>query len=190
LQLQVSLAKLSSPQLLVLEVAMVIPIPQYSAKTRLGELYTPEIFVVMLIRVRVATMIDPTSVHEDWRAGLRAAGVANEGADAFDLLMHLLGPVPHLSLDVRSLRCAGLGEGEALLLQTVSLLQRDLYDEAENILGRWLPPGVSRVATLQAQRFARALAATHLTVPVRDSAAERLPVYLPPTADRGLSLVH
>jgi hypothetical protein len=171
---------------------MAVPACPYSAKTQLGELYTPEIFVVMLIRVRVATMIDPSCVHEDWRAGLRAAGVASEGADAFDLMMHVLGPVPRMSLDVRSLRCSGLGEGEALLLQAISLLQHDRYEEAENILGRWLPPGVSRVATLQAQRFARALAATRLVVPVRNRTAERLPVYQRPVlaANRGLSLLH
>lgn len=169
---------------------MLVSAPIYSAKTRLAELSTPEIFIVMLIRLRVAAVIDPQSVPEDWRAGLRAAGVANEGADAFDLLMHLLGPVPRLSLDVRSLRCSGLGEGEALLLQTVSLLQHDHYDDAENILGRWLPPGASRVAALQTQRFAGALAATRLLVPLRHGVAAVLDVYRSAATNPGLSLVH
>ncbi|MET0380239.1 MAG: hypothetical protein ABW049_14705 [Spongiibacteraceae bacterium] len=164
--------------------------PTYSAKTRLGELCTPEIFVVMLIRLRVAAVIDPSSVPEDWRAGLRAAGVASEGADAFDLLMHLLGPIPRLSLDVRSLRCGGLGEGEALLLQTISLLQHDHYDEAETILGRWLPPGASRVAALQTQRFARALVATKLRVPLRQCETGSRDAYRPAATNRGLSLLH
>lgn len=168
---------------------MFSPVPTYSAKTQLGELSTPEIFIVMLIRLRVAAAIDPQSVPEDWRDGLRAAGVANEGADAFDLLMHLLGPVPRLSLDVRSLRCGGLGEGEALLLQTVSLLQHDHYDDAENILGCWLPPGASRVAALQTQRFARALAATRLLVPLRHGAAYAARAYRPAAA-RGMALLH
>lgn len=169
---------------------MLPTVPTYSTKTRLGDLSTPEIFIVMLIRLRVAAVIDPQAVPEDWRAGLRAAGVANEGADAFDLLMHLLGPIPRLSLDVRSLRCGGLGEGEALLLQTVSLLQHDHYDDAENILGRWLPPGASRVATLQTQRFARALAATRLLVPLRHCAAHAAQVYPRPAAARGMALLH
>lgn len=170
---------------------MQTPAPVYSAKTRLGELCTPEIFLVMLVRLRVAAAVDPASVTEDWRAGLRAAGVAAEGADAFDLLMHLLGPVPRMSLDVRSLRCGGLGEGEALLLQTVSLLQHDRYDDAENILGRWLPPGASRVAALQAQRFARALAGTRLVVPLRHAEAAQMHALYPQArAHRGLSLVH
>jgi len=162
----------------------------YSTKTLLGELCTPEIFVVTLVRLRAAAAIDPASVPEDWRAGLRAAGVSGLGADAFDLLMHLFGSVLHARLDIRSLRCGGLGEGEALLLQVISLLQHDRYDAAESILSRWLPPGASRVAALQAQRFGRALAATRLVVPLRHCEAAQLDRMLRPTVDRGLALVH
>ena len=169
---------------------MAIPASTYSSKTLLSELLTPEIFVVLLIRLRVAAQFDPGSLPEDWRAGLRAAGVAREGADAFDLLMHLFGTVLHLPLDVRSLRCGGLGQGEALLLQTISLLQHDRYDEAEGILARWLPPGASRVAAQQAQRFGRALAATHLVVPMRHCEAAHLDLLAQPTFDRGIALLH
>jgi len=153
------------------EVVMPMPAPTYSAKTLLGDLCTPEIFVVKLIRLRVAAQFGPTSIPVDWRAGMCAAGIVIEGADAFDLLMHLFGSVLHLHLDVRSLRCGGLGQGEAWLLQTVSLLQHDCYDAAETILSQWLPPGASRIAALQAQRFARALAITHLVIPLRQSEA-------------------
>src|SRR5262245_25608378 len=96
------------------------PVSTYSAKMLLSELLTSEIFMVLLIRLRVAAQIDPLSAPEDWRSGLRAAGVEREGVDAFDMLMHLFGSVLHLPLDVRSLRCGGLGQGEALLLQTMS----------------------------------------------------------------------
>ncbi len=72
---------------------MPIPPSTYSSKTLLSELLTPEIFVVLVIRLRVAAQFDPGSMPEDWRAGLRAAGVAREGADAFDLLMHLFSSV-------------------------------------------------------------------------------------------------
>jgi hypothetical protein len=169
---------------------MCIPVPTYSVKTLLAELLTPEIFVVLLIRLRVAAQFDPASVPDDWRAGLRAAGVASEGADAFDMLMHLFGSVLHLPLDVRSLRCGGLGQGEALLLQTISLLQHNRYDEAEAILSQWLPPGASRIAAQQAQRFGRALAATHLVVPMRHSEAAHLDLSRQPTFDRGIALIH
>ena len=166
---------------------MQMPTSTYSTKTLLGELCTSEIFVVMLIRLRVAEQFDPTSPGEDWRAGLRAAGVAAEGADAFDLLMHLFG---YLHLDVRSLRCGGLGQGEAWLLQTISQLQHDRYDAAESILSQWLPPGASRIAALQAQRFARALAATNLRVPARHCEAARPAFHRSNLTDRGLALVH
>ncbi len=134
----------------------------YSTRTLLSDLGTAEIFVVMLIRLRVAAGIDPDSVPEDWRGGMRAAGISLAGTDAFDQLMHLLNGVWRLPLDVRSLRCGGLGEGEALLLQCVGLLQEERFEAAEQLLGRWLPPGTSRIAAQQAQRFARALAQTRL----------------------------
>lgn len=169
---------------------MSVPVSTYSAKTLLSELLTPEIFVVLLIRLRVAAQFDPGSLPEDWRAGLRAAGVAREGADAFDMLMHLFGSVLHLPLDVRSLRCGGLGQGEALLLQTISLLQHSRNEEAEAILGQWLPPGMSRIAMQQAMRFGNALAAVHLVVPMRHCEAAHLDFTRQPTPDRGVALIH
>lgn len=169
---------------------MHIPVATYSAKTLLSELLTPEIFVVLLIRLRVAAQFDPGSMPEDWRAGMQAAGIAREGADAFDLLMHLFGSVLHLPLDVRSLRCGGLGQGEALLLQTISLLQHDRFEAAESILSQWLPPGASRIAAQQAQRFGSALAATHLVIPMRHSQAAHLDLSRPPAYDRGAALIH
>jgi hypothetical protein len=169
-----------------------MPMPQlsYPAKTTLGELNTAEIFVVMLIRLCRAAQLDPESAPEDWRAGLRAAGVSNEGADAFDLLMHLFGSVLRLPLDVRNLRCDGLGEGEAWLLQAISLLQHSRYDAAEAILSRWLPPGAARIAALQAQRFGRALLATRLIVPLRHCHMVQSDFYKKPTLSRGMALVH
>ncbi len=148
----------------------------YSTRTLLSDLGAAEIFIVMLIRLRVAASIDPESVPEDWRAGMRAAGVSLAGADAFDLLMHVLNGVWRLPLDVRSLRCGGLGEGEALLLQCVDLLQQSRFEAAEQLLGRWLPPGTSRIATQQAQRFAQALAQTRLCVNARRQATAMAPV--------------
>lgn len=169
---------------------MTIPVPTYSSKTLLSELLAPEIFVVLSIRLRVAAQFDPGSVVEDWRACMQAAGVAREGADAFDLLMHLFGSVLHLPLDVRSLRCGGLGQGEALLLQTISLLQYERFEAAQAILSQWLPCGTSRIAAQQAQRFGRALAATHLVIPMRHSEAVHLDLSRQPTFDRGVALVH
>jgi hypothetical protein len=169
---------------------MSIPQLSYPAKTVLCELNTAEIFVVMLIRLRRAAQIDSETALDDWRAGLQAVGVASEGADAFDLLMHLFGSVLRLPLDVRNLRCDGLGEGEAWLLQIISLLQHDRYDVAEAILSRWLPPGAARIAALQAQRFCRALTVTGLIVPLRSFETAQLPLYKKPLPHRRMALVH
>ena len=169
---------------------MSIPEPTYSAKTLLSELLTPEIFVVLLIRLRVAAQFDPGSQPEDWRAGMRAAGVSGAGADAFDLLMQLFGSVLRFPLDVRSLRCGGLGQGEALLLQVICLLQHARLDAAEAVLSRWLPPGASRIAAQQAQRFGRALATAHLVIPMRHIEAAHMDLAREQTCDRGMALVH
>lgn len=169
---------------------MQIPAPTYSAKTLLSELLTPEIFVVLLIRLRVAAQFDPASMPEDWRAGMHAAGITSDGANAFDMLMHLFGSVLQLPLDVRSLRCGGLGQGEALLLQAISLLQHDRSEAAEAILSQWLPPGMSRIALQQAQRFGHALARTNLVIPMRHCEAAHLDLMQQPTFDRGVALIH
>lgn len=170
---------------------MPAPAAVYSTKTLLQELCTPEIFVVMVIRLRAAAEHDAQEVQDSWRQGMIAAGVSIDGANAFDMLMHLLAMVLRWPLDVRSLRCGGLGEGEAWLLQAISFLQHQRSDAAEEILGRWLPPGVSRVASRHMQRFADALAQTRLVVPLRHCEAARMEI-MPhqTTSARGMALLH
>jgi len=139
----------------------------YSTKTLLQDLDTPELFVVMLIRLRAASAYDPQGQYESWQHGLCAAGVDSDGSNGFDMLMQLLTLVLRWPLDVRSLRCGGLGEAEAWLLHAISLAQHDNAEAAEAILGRWLPPGVSRIARQHMTRFGTALKATHLVLPLR-----------------------
>jgi hypothetical protein len=143
------------------------PLPVYSTKTYLQELCTPEIFVVMIIRLHAAAERDPSGAHVDWRQGMAAAGVTLEGADGFDNFMQLLTVIVRWPLDVRSMHCRCLGEGEAWLLQVISLLQHDSYSAAEQILGRWLPPGVARIAVQHMHSFAHSLTSTRLVVPLR-----------------------
>jgi hypothetical protein len=143
------------------------PLPVYSTKTYLQELCTPEIFLVMIIRLRAAAERDPLGAHVDWRQGMAAAGVTLEGAEGFEKFMQLLTVIVRWPLDVRSMHCRCLGEGEAWLLQVISLLQHDSYGMAEQILGRWLPPGVARIAVQHMHSFAHALTSTRLVVPLR-----------------------
>ena len=142
-------------------------LPVYSTKTYLQELCTPEIFVVMIIRLRAAAERDPLGAHVDWRQGMAAAGVSLEGADGFDNFMQLLTVIVRWPLDVRSMHCRCLGEGEAWLLQVIGLLQHDSYTAAEEIMSRWLPPRVARIAVQHMHSFAHALTSTHLVVPLR-----------------------
>jgi hypothetical protein len=167
------------------------PLSVYSAKTHLHDLYTPEIFVVMVIRLRAATEHDPLGVAADWRQGMAAAGVTTEGVAGFDMFMQLLSVIMRWPLDVRNLHCRCLGEGEAWLLQVISLLQHDSEHAAEQILARWLPASLARVAVRHMQNFAVALTTTRLVVPLRH---QHLPVFdiVPNTATglRGRALVH
>lgn len=165
-------------------------IPTYSTKTLLHELRTPELFVVMLIRLRAAAAHDPQGQYESWQQGLTAAGVSNDGNNAFDMLMQLLTLVLRWPLDVRSLRCGGLGEAEAWLLQAISLAQHNRIEAAEEILARWLPLGVSRIAAQHMARFAKALANTQLVIPLRHCSAAHLEAVMDLANNRGLTLVH
>ncbi|MDB6062497.1 MAG: hypothetical protein JWM78_2600 [Verrucomicrobiaceae bacterium] len=162
-------------------------IPTYSTKTLLQELRTPELFVVMLIRLRAAAAHDPQRQYESWQQGLTAAGVSRDGSNAFDMLMQLLTLVLHWPLDVRSLRCGGLGEAEAWLLQAISLAQHDRIEAAESILSHWLPPGVSRIAAQHMARFAKALISTSLVIPLRHCNAAQLEAVMDMTSNRWLN---
>jgi hypothetical protein len=141
--------------------------PVYSTNTYLQELCTPEIFVVMVIRLRAAAERDPLAAHVDWRQGMAAAGVTIEGAEGFDAFMQLLTVIMHWPLDVRSLHCRCLGEGEVWLLQVLSLLQHHSDSIAEQMLARWLPSGVAKIAVQHMQSFAHALTTTRLIMPLR-----------------------
>jgi hypothetical protein len=144
----------------------------------------------MVIRLRAAAERDPLAAHVDWRQGMAAAGVTLKGADGFDAFMQLLTVIMHWPLDVRSLHCRCLGEGEAWLLQVLGLLQHDSEDVAEQMLARWLPPGVAKIAVQHMQSFAHALSSTRLVVPLRHCEAVLLD--MAPRADvmRAQAAVH
>jgi hypothetical protein len=169
---------------------MLTSIPTYSTKTLLKDLHTPELFVVMLIRLRTAAAHDPEGQYESWQQGLSAAGVSTDGSNGFDMLMQLLTLVWRWPLDVRSLRCGGLGEAEAWLLQVICLAQHDQLEAAESILARWLPPGVSRIASQHMTRFAKALISTRLVIPERHCHAAQMEAEVDISSNRGLALVH
>ncbi len=169
---------------------MPLSVPAYAAKTRLQQLCTAEIFVVAVVRLRADTPA-PSGCSGNWRHGMTAAGVSEQGCDAFDMLMHLLTPSLQWPGDIRSLHCGGLGAAEARLLQAIGALQHEHGERiAEDILAHWLPPGETRIATQYLRRFADAMTQARLVVPQRYDAPARSfsMISMPPT--RGSALLH
>jgi hypothetical protein len=87
------------------------------------------------------------AVH--WRDILSGVGLRQDGIEHFDLLMRSLMHVSYRPLDMRC-RCASdLGKDEAVILQTIALLQKTHSGAALRMLAEWLPaPAVSGVLKL------------------------------------------
>jgi hypothetical protein len=87
------------------------------------------------------------SLH--WRDILSDAGLRKDGIEHFDLLMRSLMRASYRPLDMRC-RCAiELGKDEAVILQTIALLQKTHSGAALRMLSEWLPaPAVSGVLKL------------------------------------------
>ena len=169
---------------------MSLPRPVYRSDTPLAELGTAELFVIALVRLWAVAHSEPRRPATDWRSGFDAVGVASESSESFDYLLQILAMATRRTLDVRHPHCATLGRDEAWLLRIVSLLQHRGGAEVELILSYWLPPAPVRVASLHAQRFADALGAAELVVPLRHCDAA-VPRTIPPNyRDPGLLLLH
>jgi hypothetical protein len=84
-----------------------------------------------------------------WRDILSGIGLRQDGIEHFDLLMRSLMRVSYRPLDMRC-RCASeLGKDEAVILQTIALLQKTHSGAALRMLSEWLPgPAVSGVLKL------------------------------------------
>ena len=84
-----------------------------------------------------------------WRDILSGVGLRQDGIEHFDLLMRSLMHVSYRPLDMRC-RCASeLGKDEAVILQTIALLQKTHSGAALRMLSEWLPaPAVSGVLKL------------------------------------------
>lgn len=171
---------------------MTLPLPElaYAPNTAVAELRTAEMFVVSTLRLWAAPHRAPDEEHSDWRTGCRAAGIEHRGVPAFDTLLRIVVTATRRPLDIRCARCPHLGEDEAWMLQLVSALQCNRRDEAETILGVWLPPAAARMAMLPAMGFALALAGGGLVIPLRHREAAQVERLAPAAhAQRGLALV-
>ena len=160
------------------------PVSVYAANEPLQRLGTAELFVVSSLRLWVLPHRDPTGIHPDWRRGFVAAGIEETGAPDFDRLFTTIATAARRSLDVRCLRCARLGADEGLLLQLLSLLQRDRVAAASPIIADWLLLAAARMALPPARGYAAALQEGGLTIPLRHREAAGASHF-----DRGLALV-
>ena len=164
--------------------------PLYRRDMPVAELRAAEAFIVAVLRLWAAPHRAPAERHPDWRAGFRAAGIAQDGAAAFEGLFRIVASAGRRKLDFRCQRCAGLGSDEALLLQLLMLLQRARWEEAAVILADWLPPAASRMAMVPAIGLAGVLAAAGLVVPLRHCEAAEIHRRVPAAQIRGCELVH
>ncbi|WP_321943651.1 hypothetical protein [Paraburkholderia tropica] len=109
----------------------------------------PELTVLVAMRTWLRPRCDGRRAQQHWQEILHVAGLRGEGVERFDFVMCSLIAVSVRPLDLRC-RCAtGLAGDEAVLLQTIALLQATRSDAAVRLLGEWLPqPAVSGIVKL------------------------------------------
>lgn len=109
----------------------------------------PERTVLNAVRTWLRPACESARGGVDWRDILGGIGLRPDGIEHFDLLMRSLMRVSYRPLDMRC-RCASeLGKDEAVILQTIALLQKTHSGAALRMLSEWLPaPAVSGVLKL------------------------------------------
>ncbi|MCC8392678.1 hypothetical protein LJ656_08770 [Paraburkholderia sp. MMS20-SJTR3] len=109
----------------------------------------PDRTVLNAVRTWLRPSCESARGSSHWREVLSEAGLREDGLEHFDLLMRSLMRVSYRPLDTRC-RCATeLGKDEAVVLQTIALLQKTHSGAALRMLAEWLPaPAVSGVLKL------------------------------------------
>jgi hypothetical protein len=111
--------------------------------------HAPDRTVLSAVRTWLRPACETARGSLHWRDILSDAGLRNDGIEHFDLLMRSLMRVSYHPLDMRC-RCATeLGKDEAVMLQTIALLQKTHSGAALRMLSEWLPaPAISGVLKL------------------------------------------
>ncbi|MGF7134680.1 hypothetical protein P3T40_006186 [Paraburkholderia sp. EB58] len=124
--------------------------------------------VLSAVRTWLRPQCDAVRKRESWRESLSEAGLTRDGLVSFDLLMRSIMSVSHRPLDTRC-RCASdLAKDEAMLLQSIALLQGMRSDEAIRLLDDWLPQPAVSVMLKVVRWFAIALLEAGLELTVRE----------------------
>ncbi len=117
---------------------------------------TSEHLVIWAIRQWVSDHKNRVPEHTLIQNGFAAAYV-DTAFGPFDTLMTLSATTATRVLDVRCLKCKGVGDGEVDILSVISLIQAGRGDLACIRLGSWLPPAAVRHGLSAADRLARVL---------------------------------
>jgi hypothetical protein len=124
--------------------------------------------VLSALRMWLRPQCDAMRKRESWREPLSEAGLSHDGLVSFDLLMRSVMSVTRRPLDTRC-RCASdLAKDEAMLLQSIALLQSMRSDEAIRLLEDWLPQQAMSVVLKVVRWFAIALLEAGLELTVRE----------------------
>jgi hypothetical protein len=163
----------------------------YPQNAPIAELRTAEMYVVCSARLWVAHYRGIEGAALDLERGFTAAGVADEGLAALCRFFDTVAAAAARGLDIRCVRCAHLGDDEAVLLQAVSHLQQGCEARAMRLLEDWMPAAALRVAMAPLAAFAAALAEAGLVVLRRHGeAGQMMATSVMGCTDRGVALVH
>jgi hypothetical protein len=160
------------------------PRAAYPAATRLGDLRTAEMLLVVALRLWTARRLEPGAGHDDWRDGFLAAAVCGVGVACFQSFISILEAAATRPIMLGRPHCDELTDDEARLLCAVGCLQRERGHDAALLFADWLPPAAVRIATDYACGLATAFGEARLTLPARIDTpcapAERPFVHRPP----------
>jgi hypothetical protein len=139
-------------------------VPPYVAEMPLAGFKTPELFLLTTLRLWLAAQRHATA--PDWRRGLAAAGLAEDGAPDFDMTLRIL-VAGVRTLDSRAANHPRLSADEARLLCLFGALQHGDTGEAVAILQAWLPSKPLRWLMRYARSFVGVMASQRLILPNR-----------------------
>lgn len=164
--------------------------PPYVAEMPLAGFKTAELFLLTTLRLWLAA--HRRAGVPDWRRGLAAAGLAEDGAPDLDMALHIL-IAGVRALDSRETAHPRLSADEARLLRLFGALQHGDTAAAVEILQAWLPSKPLRWLLRYARSFLSVMAAQKLILPDRMPEARphfALRASLSAFQDRGSILLH
>ena len=173
--------------------------PPYVAEMPLAGFKTAELFLLTTLRLWLAA--HRRVQVPDWRQGLAAAGLMEDGAPDFDMTLRILAAGVRGAgdafcaayLDSRAAGHPRLSADEARLLRLFGALQRGETGDAVGILQAWLPSKPLRWLLRYARSFVGMMATQKLILPERGTEDRpHFALRVSPGAflDRGSILLH